>query len=408
MARPRRDGEPSRATDRRKLTDLFVSSVKPQDRPQLIWDLKQPGLALSVRPTGKRAWKVVYRHKGRPRWLHLGDVRSIGLADARQRAARIVVDVMEGKDPAGERKAERAADDTFAALAAQYVELHARKHNKSWKQAERLVARNLLPRWGKLKASAITRSDIRTMMLRIEAPIVANRTLAAASAIFSWAMRQEILSVNPAHGVDRNPTTARERVLSDEEIRLLWPQLEPQLRLIFLTGQRPGEIANLQVEHIADGWWRMPGRPQGSWPGTKNGRSHHIWLSEPALALIDAKRVHNDEAGAALRKLTAALGFARATPHDLRRTSLTWITRLGFGRDAMDRIANHRTSTVTDVYDRHGYEDEDKRIMTAVARHVVGLMEGPAASNVVSYGEARLLALSFFTAFASVNRFCGG
>ena len=64
------------------------------------------------------------------------------------------------------------------------------------------------------------------------------------------------------------------------------------------------------------------------------------------------------------------------TPHDLRRTCLTWITRLGFGRDAMDRIANHRTSKVTDVYDRHGYADEDKRIMAAVARHVPGLVEG--------------------------------
>ena len=39
---------------------------------------------------------------------------------------------------------------------------------------------------------------------------------------------------------------------------------------------------------------------------------------------------------------------------------------------------------MTDVYDRHGYEDEDKRIMAAVARHVTGLVEEPAASNVVS------------------------
>ena len=47
----------------------------------------------------------------------------------------------------------------------------------------------------------------------------------------------------------------------------------------------------------------------------------------------------------------------RATPHDLRRTCLTWITRLGFGRDAIDRVANHRTSKVTDGYDRHGYQE---------------------------------------------------
>ena len=77
-----------------------------------------------------------------------------------------------------------------------------------------------------------------------------------------------------------------------------------------------------------------------------------------------------------VRQPVAESGIPRATPHDLRRTCLTTITRLGFGRDAMDRIANHKTSTVTDVYDRHGYADEDKRIMAAVARHVIGLVEG--------------------------------
>jgi hypothetical protein len=65
-------------------------------------------------------------------------------------------------------------------------------------------------------------------------------------------------------------------------------------------------------------------------------------------------------------------------------TALTWITRLGFGRDEMDRIANRKTSTVTDVHDRHGYADEDKRIMAAVARHVIGLVEETQTSNVIS------------------------
>ena len=47
----------------------------------------------------------------------------------------MVLDVVEGRDPAGERKAERLTG-TFADLASQYVELHARKRNKSWRQAE--------------------------------------------------------------------------------------------------------------------------------------------------------------------------------------------------------------------------------------------------------------------------------
>ena len=84
------------------------------------------------------------------------------------------------------------------------------------------------------------------------------------------------------------------------------------------------------------------------------------------------------------RGLVAELGIERTTPQDLRRTCLTWITRLGFGRDAMDRVANHRTSKVTDVYDRHGYAEEDRRIMWAVANLVLSLVEGTGTSNVIS------------------------
>jgi integrase len=375
-----------RAVNRRKLTDLFVSTCKPQARDELIWDVKQPGLVLSVRATGKKAWKVIYRFHGRPRWLHLGDVRSIGLADARLHAAKTVLDVLNGKDPVAERKAARMTG-TFADLASQYVELHAKKNNKSWKQAEALVARHLLPRWGKLKASAISRADVRAMMIRIEAPIVANQTLAAASAIFSWAIKQEIITVNPVVGVDRNRTSERERVLSDAEIKLLWPKLDVQLKLLLFTGQRPGEVAAMEKDHIVDGFWQLPGKAVGDWPGTKNGRDHRVALSEPAqdlAALHVAKRRSAQTSALRLKRLVTEFGIERATPHDLRRTALTTITRLGFGRDAMDRIANHKTSSVTDVYDRHGYADEDRRIMIAVARHLASLVEETGASNVVA------------------------
>jgi integrase len=293
--------------------------------------------------------------------------------------------VAEGKDPAAERRAERSSG-TFSDLATQYVELWAKKHNKSWKQAEALVARFLLPRWGKMKAHTIKRADVRAVMARIEAPIVANQTLAAASAIFTWAIKQEIVTVNPCHGVDRNPTAERERVLSDAEIKQLWPKLDAGLKLMLLTGQRPGEVAAMQRDHIVDGFWQMPCKPVGDWPGTKNGRDHRVALSEPALALIEghlAAKNSCNRAGLLLKKLVAELGIERVTPHDLKRTCLTTITRLGFGRDAMDRLANHRSSGVTDVYDRHGYEAEDRRIMAAVARHVIGMVEAKQTSNVV-------------------------
>jgi hypothetical protein len=39
---------------------------------------------------------------------------------------------------------------------------------------------------------------------------------------------------------------------------------------------------------------------------------------------------------------------------------------------------------VTDIYDRHGYADEDKRIMAAVARHVLSIVGGASTGNVVN------------------------
>jgi hypothetical protein len=54
----------------------------------------------------------------------------------------------------------------------------------------------------------------------------------------------------------------------------------------------------------------------------------------------------------------------------------------------MDRIANHRKGGITDVYDRHSYADEDRRIMAAVARHVSSLVEGLGNTNVVALRSA--------------------
>ena len=60
------------------------------------------------------------------------------------------------------------------------------------------------------------------MMGGIEAPILANQTLAAASAIFAWAVKQEVVAANPCAKVDRNPTRSRERVLAETEILAFW------------------------------------------------------------------------------------------------------------------------------------------------------------------------------------------
>jgi integrase len=181
------------------------------------------------------------------------------------------------------------------------------------------------------------------------------------------------------------------------------------LKLILLTGQRPGEVSCMRQEHIKDGWWQMPGAPDPNldWPGTKNGASHRVWLPQAARRIIDEIHADFSETGEgkihgfvfagargrpvrkladAMRRTCAHLQIEdRVTPHDLRRTFSSKVTGMGFGRDAMNRVTNHKEGGIASVYDRHQYAEENKRVMEAVAARIVALAEGRAEANVVPF-----------------------
>jgi integrase len=112
------------------------------------------------------------------------------------------------------------------------------------------------------------------------------------------------------------------------------------------------------------------------------------------LADDDAKSglVFPSEHGKAIKKLDVAmrtisdkLGVEPVRPHDLRRTFSSKVTALGFGRDAMNRVTNHREGGIADVYDRHRYESENKKIMEAVADCLMTLVEGRDEKKVITY-----------------------
>jgi integrase len=395
-------GRISQRPNKRKLTHLLVKRAKPRARPYMVWDTQQRGLALRVEPSGYKAFKVVYRHHNRPRWYHLGAADAIGLAEARKLAQAIMYKVAQGQDPQAERKAARGTG-TFAEIAERYVEEYAKRRNKSWPQAAALVRKHLIPIWSKLATKDIARSDVRAMMGRIKAPVAANQTLAAASAVFSWAVKQEIIAINPCSGVERNETKSRERVLAEAELPLFWQAFDEldlmrgaALKVLLLTGQRPGEVAHMRWEYVRDGWWTMPGAPAPpvGWPGTKNGQTHRVWLPQAVQGIITELSVENSgyvfsndgrhpikRLSQAMQSICKQLGVERATPHDLRRTHGSTITALGFGRDAMNRVQNHREGGIASVYDRHGYAEETKRVMEAVAAKIMSLVEGRSADD---------------------------
>jgi integrase len=399
MPRPRKDGTSTRSKTKDQLTELYVQKLKPESRRYLVWDTKQGGLALQVRPNGHRSWKCIYSLHGRVRWYDIGAANKIGLAKARKLAADVMYEVAKGKDPQAEKRATRSAG-TFEELAARYRDEYAKKENsKSWQQADYLVRKHLLPRWGSKLPANITRSEVKAVMREIGAPVVANQTLAAASAIFTWAIKEEFggVVVHPCKGVERNDTKSRERVLSDTELPRFWDAFDKAglagtaLKLILLTGQRPGEVTHMRSEHIDSGWWTMPGAPVAAlgWPGTKNAQTHRVWLPREAQELL-ARLEQNEEflladrrgrpvnhLDAVMRAICTELDIAdKVTPHDLRRTHGTKVTGLGFGREAMNRIQNHREGGIADVYDRHEYAEENKRVMEAVATELVRLAQG--------------------------------
>jgi integrase len=234
--------------------------------------------------------------------------------------------VIRGKEPASEKKATRGT--SFAQLAGRYVEEHAKRKNKSWKQADCLIRRHVLPSWADLSAEGIQRSDVRALLGKVNGQILANQILASVSAVFSWAINQELITNNPARGIERHAAVSRERVLSDAEVRLFWQAFDESgmagtaLQVLLLTGQRPGEVAHMRREHIADGWWTMPGAANDNWPGTKNGATHRVWLPVAVQEILVT--LGEDESGfvfgrpprlaeAMRRGICKDLGIPRAT-----------------------------------------------------------------------------------------------
>lgn len=404
---------PRAAANKTKLYDLTVRKLRPQAKTFLIWDDYQRGLAVRVQPSGKKSYVCVYRFNGRPRWYHIGYADAVCLKAARQEASNVQHKVLQGTDPQADKVAKRG-QGTFAEMAARYVEEYAKRRNKSWQTTQKQVQRHLLPRWGSLKAEAITRPDVKAMMASLnDKPQLANNVKQAASAIFSWAMGEDLLKANPCAKVPDNLRQSRERVLADSEVPLFWtafdnttdPMQGVALKVLLLTGQRPGEVTSMRREHIVDGWWQLPGKPVPTlgWPGTKNGEDHRVWLPQAVQAVIsdldpEAKSGYvfagprggaMGQLDATMREICASLSIAnKVTPHDLRRTHGTTICSLrGFTRQDMNRIQNHKEGGVGSVYDRHDYAEQNKHVMESVASRLLALA-GEGEDNVVQMKRA--------------------
>jgi integrase len=383
--------------ERKSLTDENVRDLAAREKKYEVWDAGSravPGFCVRVEVSGRKTFYFRYSLRGELFWYRIGPA-AMGAAEARTEAKKLTGDVARGINPHRERRSKRGGL-TFEQLHTRYLEEHAKRHNRSWKQADYLIRRYVYPKWAKLRASEITRANVKALIGGIAAQVVANQVRAACSAVFTFAIDAEVVAINPCKGVKDNPTKDRERVLAAGEVKSFWDaceQIDPvkaaALRVVLLTGARPGEVCRMRYEHLRGSWWEMPGQPDGSgWLGTKNKQDHRIFLTAAVRKLVGSHKtegfVFSNERGnafgqlhEAMREVSKLCKFTPAvTAHDLRRTMGSMVTGRSHGREAMDRLLNHRKKSVSDVYDRHNYSSADQLIWEDVALAITGLVEG--------------------------------
>jgi integrase len=291
----------TRMSEKIVLTDRALKALKPSPSGKRIvtWDAVQPHLGIRVTETGAKSFVVVKRITGvRAPIVHvLGGYPAVALTDARQRARTILSQIAEGVDPKTREAAQEAErrqwdKDTFSAVATAFVAKHASK-NRSGAETKRIIDVYLIPAFGELQIGAIKRRKIAELLDEIEerrfagmggrnlgGPVMADHVLAALRKLMNWHAARDDDFVSPiVKGMSRTKSKerARDRVLTDEEIRAFWAATEEisddlledereatnlfsaLVRVLLLTAQRREEVAQMTRSGIGEGDnWMIP------------------------------------------------------------------------------------------------------------------------------------------------------
>ena len=216
---------------------------------------------------------VLTRIDGKLHRFTLGAYPKTSLADARDEAERIIKDAAKGISPnereaEERRKAQANKRNTFRAVVEEFMADHA-KNLRTRAEIQRIINSDLVPAWGDKPIASITRADAKALIREKArtAPIAANRLLSLISKIFAWALDEEIIQASPAHRLKRpGVEQERERSLTDDEIRKLWPTFTALgypfghgLKFLLATGQRRGEVAGMKWSEVDGDGWNIPG-----------------------------------------------------------------------------------------------------------------------------------------------------
>ena len=401
-----------------KLTKATVDRLKlPQGKSELIlFDDSLPGFGLRIRAGGKRTWIIQYRLGSKQRRVTIGTVEKLDADEARKRAREDLARVQLGRDPQAEKvaaRAPKAREIALGDLIDRYlpeaerrlkpgtyagVVLHLRKH---WQPLHSFEVKNLARRH---VAAELGRIGANSGLYG------ANRSRAALSALFAWAIGEGLADANPVVGTNKplDDEIARDRVLTDDELMLIWRHSGEGdygaiVRLLVLTGQRREEVAAMPWDEVdlKGEIWRISGAR------TKNKRGHEVPLAPEAVGILQALEKRSgralvfgsgcgpfqgwSKAKSALDNRLLAAGMAAPWRlHDLRRTAATRMADLGVQPHVIEAVLNHisgHKAGVAGVYNRASYANEKRRALDLWAEHVVASVSDR-SSNIVPLKRA--------------------
>jgi integrase len=349
-----------------------------------------------------------YRNvEGVSRKYNIGDVDSISIGQARDKARKLVASITLGADPQGEKEAKRearreeAARKTFDQGVALYLAAKGEEMRPSSLKSATLYLTGKYFPFGKKPLDDVTRANVAESLDAISKAPTREQARAGLNSFYVWAIERGHCSTNPVIGTSKPKNNSeRDRVLSADELKQVWNACDGSddyskiIRLLVLTGCRRDEIGGLR--------WSEVNLDEGTITiaaeRCKNGRAHTLSLPALALDIIRSVTRHDDRDhlfgskgegftmwSHSKKRLDAACGVTAWRVHDTRRSVSTGMGELGIEPHYIEAILNHvsgHKAGVAGTYNRAQYRAQMAQALARWADHVHSIVSGAPAKVV--------------------------
>jgi integrase len=410
------------------LTAKFIASRQPAAPGQRAhyWDALVPGFGLRVTDRGAKSFVVYRRWPGSraPARRTIGDVKSVTLAEARDKAREWITLAERGFDPAEQQRQSKIAEQrrrqsTFKAVVEAWLASDEVKKTRTANDVARETRDEFVTIWGDWALTDVTAADVAAAIRAkaTTAPGQARNLLGHLKRFFGWAVAQH------AYGLEASPVAAlkpdrlvgkkaiRKRVLSNEELRALWQATEaldypfgPLVKLLALTGQRRSDVseARWQEFDLDKKLWTIPAERY------KTDAPHVVPLCNEAVAILENLPRFNrgDHVFTTSFGVRPASGFSwlkarldnlvegKVTGpwilHDIRRTVRTQLSALPIPDNVRELTIGHAQPGLHAIYDQHAYVDEKRRALELWAMRLHEIISPPPPADVLPMRKKRV------------------